>query len=1017
MFRVFARFNPLLTRSRVRAAVKEFQLQLMNTVGQAVEKLQSKFTHKYESSPASTIASIRGIPPVSGKIMWAKQMERQVHTLMKRMSDVLGREWGQQLEGRQLRRSCDELLSKLDSRAYFRNWVSEWEKELSSDTSSKLSTYPIVIVRENGRLVAKANFDEKHEYLSREIRYLKWLGYERDIPRTITLVSEEAMAKYPHAMALKTALCSYAAARCLITPELEPLVSQELRSIQESIMEAFDVAADGSKTTTKRRMRWNSKDIGSWVAVLNEHVSRFEERVEILLRAIHDIDVAISAIESADYERQKFCDAVENVQKVVDSLSLAGFSNLSSWVNDVNVKMGGVLAKRLQAALADWSESFSSDSKKKDKLVKIPKITVEILLRNQEISAMPAVPSTRAIFINELHEYMGIVCTLPCLNSGRFEVFESNAGPGQAFSHLVNKVSPDTLANAYAAVEAHIQKLSVFVNRWLAYQTLWDAQVSDVASAVGGDINKWHELILEASTARNTLDSTATVTEFGPIVVRYNKVLSQVNMKYDSWQRELQTYFASVLAERVNESYEKVSDAKTRLENIVLEGSSAATGEIVLGVTFLQEVSQQLSSWRKKVKELGDSEKLLKRQRHAFRGDWMEASVIVGLLQQVEQLLVKRTKTMEEQMPLLQSRITAEDKANVQRVADLVADWEQNKPLMGNITPQQALDSLAKFEFGMKKAQADQENLIKAKDALNLDVGETNNAISGCLVEVSELSEVWQALSKPFDALDTLKNSLWATAAVRTVRKTLDDLLIEMRSLPNRIRQYDAYTSVYDRIKGYMSGHGTLSDMKTDALKERHWKTILQKLNIHVPYAELTVGMLWDNGLLDRKKDMAEILSVAQGEMAIEVFLAEVRDRWTKQELDLVLYQNRVRLIRGWDDLFTALDDHAGGLILMRSSPYYRAVREFQEEGNLWEDRLTKLRAAFDAWIDVQRRWVYLEGICKSVFRVIGSCTMLLVPLLASHYSTVIVTHCNRQSSEVLTSRRSCRQNGQDSKA
>ena len=47
----------------------------------------------------------------------------------------------------------------------------------------------------------------------------------------------------------------------------------------------------------------------------------------------------------------------------------------------------------------------------------------------------------------------------------------------------------------------------------------------------------------------------------------------------------------------------------------------------------------------------------------------------------------------------------------------------------------------------------------------------------------------------------------------------------------------------------------------------------------------------------------------------------------------------------------------------MKSSPYYRSVREFQEEGKLWEDRLTKLRAAFDAWVDVQRRWVYLEGI------------------------------------------------------
>lgn len=97
--------------------------------------------------------------------------------------------------------------------------------------------------------------------------------------------------------------------------------------------------------------------------------------------------------------------------------------------------------------------------------------------------------------------------------------------------------------------------------------------------------------------------------------------------------------------------------------------------------------------------------------------------------------------------------------------------------------------------------------------------------------------------------------------------------------------------------------------------------------------------------------------------MALEQFLAQVRDRWMKQELQLVLFQNRVRLIRGWDDLFDSLDDHISGLALMKSSPYYKAVREFQEEGKLWETRLTQLRAAFDVWIDVQRRWVYLEGI------------------------------------------------------
>ena len=497
----------------------------------------------------------------------------------------------------------------------------------------------------------------------------------------------------------------------------------------------------------------------------------------------------------------------------------------------------------------------------------------------------------------------------------------------------------------------------------LAFLTLWDTQVSDVAAEVDGDLKGWHKLIVEASAARATLDDTSSVSEFGPIHVKYNKVQSQVNLKYDSWQKELQTCFAAVLADRINESYSMISNSKAQLESMSLEGSSTATREIVIGVTFLQEMTHQLSTYQEGVNEILESEKILKRQRHAFRGDWVEASIVAGLAQQVEQLLAKKNRTVQEQIPLLQSRIAAEDKASSQRALDLLYDWEQNKPLMGNITPEQAIEALRKFEFSMKKAQLDQENLSKAKYALEMDAGPSDDRFSRCLDEVFDLVEVWESVSKPYKALLELQDTLWATAVMRKVRKTLDDLLIELRSLPNKVRQYDACTSLYDKIKFYIKGYATLSDMKTGALKDRHWKTILQKLNVHVSFSELTVGMLWDNGLLENKKEFTEIIQVAQGEMAIENFLNEVRDRWMKQELELVLYQNRVRLIRGWDDLFTALDDHTGGLVLMRSSPYYRSVREFQEDGNLWEDRLTKLRAAFDAWIDVQRRWIYLEGI------------------------------------------------------
>lgn len=94
--------------------------------------------------------------------------------------------------------------------------------------------------------------------------------------------------------------------------------------------------------------------------------------------------------------------------------------------------------------------------------------------------------------------------------------------------------------------------------------------------------------------------------------------------------------------------------------------------------------------------------------------------------------------------------------------------------------------------------------------------------------------------------------------------------------------------------------------------------------------------------------------------MALEEFLKQVREAWSNYELELVNYQNKTKLIRGWDDLFNKLKEHINSVNAMKLSPYYK---EFEEEALSWDDKLNRINALFDVWIDVQRRWVYLEGI------------------------------------------------------
>ena len=66
-----------------------------------------------------------------------------------------------------------------------------------------------------------------------------------------------------------------------------------------------------------------------------------------------------------------------------------------------------------------------------------------------------------------------------------------------------------------------------------------------------------------------------------------------------------------------------------------------------------------------------------------------------------------------------------------------------------------------------------------------------------------------------------------------------------------------------------------------------------------------------------------DIILIAQGEMALEEFLKQVKETWNTYELDLINYQNKCRIIRGWDVLFDKLKENINQVAAMKLSPYY----------------------------------------------------------------------------------------------
>lgn len=69
-----------------------------------------------------------------------------------------------------------------------------------------------------------------------------------------------------------------------------------------------------------------------------------------------------------------------------------------------------------------------------------------------------------------------------------------------------------------------------------------------------------------------------------------------------------------------------------------------------------------------------------------------------------------------------------------------------------------------------------------------------------------------------------------------------------------------------------------VTDLKSEALKDRHWKELRKRLRLNVIMAELTLGHIWDADLQRNEATVKDVILVAQGEMALEEFLKQVKN-------------------------------------------------------------------------------------------------------------------------------------------
>eukprot|EP01129_Flabellula_baltica_P006002 TRINITY_DN2210_c0_g1_i2.p1 TRINITY_DN2210_c0_g1~~TRINITY_DN2210_c0_g1_i2.p1 ORF type:complete len:4545 (+),score=1094.61 TRINITY_DN2210_c0_g1_i2:1851-13637(+) len=915
---------------------------------------------------------------------------------MKRVEDVLGSKWEQHPEGKVLKQEYRQFRKKLNPEGIFNQWIDE-----VSNRNFDIEDNILTVTRKGTKLFLDVNFDSSIIILFKEVRNFRNLGLQT--PNSITLLSNRAKAYYPYAVALQEMIRVYNSTLSLIKPEFESLLDQFKIDVQEDIQCGL------------YELKWKDyKAVGSYVKKTLQTVQHLQEQTITLINEYNKIESVMSKLRSCNFEMSVLSANIETIQNVVDKLELADYSNLDYWIKNLNERIGEILLERLKKAVEAWNSTFEGNIQKEDENIKVEtgkvkkkmfairriggtreyskpeaieeddstlsinKTYHEIIIKHQVIQLEPPIEYARVNLIAQFDDWLSNVLSLPALQGSRYDLKMKNE-EADTYRYLLTKLPSGLLVQSYKHISEKVKEVYDYVQIWLQYQSLWDMDSTEIYGRLGEDLDKWQEILRSMKRSRLTFDNSENEKDFGSIVIRYKNVRSNVNIKYDYWHKEILNTFGGRLGAQMKDFYDEVREARARLEQQSLE--TASTAESVEIVIVVQEIKRKMPEWEILVENLSDGQNLLDIQRYKFPQDYLHFNRVESEWTSFCDILDRKSGDINEHLPSLQKKIIDQTKVINERIATLISEWNQDKPLHGNINHTDALETLTIFKGRVEREINESVRVSHAKKALDLDDDSKEDKLLPISEEIEELTTVWQYLSDTWTEIDDMKELPWAGIVTKKIRIQLEALEEKLKTLPNKIRQYAPYQHCYKTIQLFLEANHIITDLKSDAIKERHWRQLKEKLNVQWRIRDLTLGHIWDCDLEQNEKTFREVITKAQGEAALEEFLKDIHYYWQNFSLDLVLYKKKVNLIRGWDDIFTKLGENINSLSAMKNSPFYKV---FEEDANRWESKLNRVLLVMDIWIDVQRRWVYLEGIFHG-----GSDIKHLLPRESAKFETI----------------------------
>ncbi|XP_053575482.1 dynein axonemal heavy chain 2 [Bombina bombina] len=912
----------------------------------------------------------------AGQALWVRTLRRRIERSVEILSSAhfmprvgVGEQVMQEYQ--QLAQKMDELVRKI---------FTEWSQATDKQAIRRLDV-PLMVRSQEKSGMLDLNFDKDLLKLFVEVYYWEQLMFE--IPHYVVELYQRKEDLRNLRENVLLVVRAYNRIIDALSPAERGLFREQIRFLDKKIQPGLS------------KLRWSSKGVSS--AFINDcllHISKVQKIVDnykvanlnisrcarlisetLLLdidgnRVFRDLEFQ----EVQEENRRNAQSRLHTLHEEICGIMRATYEVFKAdgpevqqhWLNyteKMDLLVEEAFRLNIKWSLQELSKAINGDSKASPN----PLFRVMVILQNDlsgsgdKVEFSPTLQQLANIVNNICSQILNTVCSfrrlqdiLTKIRSQRdslYAIIERD----EEIKKIQAQISSGMSTNA-----AHVQ---ASLKTWDSYKELWEInkdafirryrQLAPPVSSFDSDIARYSELA-------NNVQKEETLVNIQFVLLDCSNLKYSLVQYCHEWQKRFTDLLSNMATGKLMELQAYMKDNGERVQHppLTLE-------ELAQSLKLYDTLQSELSRVESQIHPIHDQFAILEKYEVAVEEEVRQSlGTLNGAWVSFQQLLIESDSMLKKSKEKFKNSLLHSVEEFKKKTRSLHDEFTLKGPFSSSVGCDSALEQISVTREMMNIMKEEESNLRSGLGMFKIEQPASKD-LTAVERDLDSIQLVWEATKEWEQHWGQWKTGRFLTLETELMENTAQGLYRRLAKLSRELKDknWEVVETSRLRIDQFKRTMPLISNLRNDALRERHWNQVRQEIQktFDQTAEDFTLEKIVELGLDQYVEKICEISTAASKELLIEESLEVITKTWEVTQLDIVPYKDKGHhRLRGTDEVFQALEDNQVSISTSKASPF---VKAFEHDVDRWERCLSHILEVIEMILRVQRQWLYLENI------------------------------------------------------